>query len=104
MSTLDSFIKYQKFKAVNKEELDQALDYICSNLNSLGCYYPYWYDMFSYINKSRMVIRHREHKNQTAIAKLGECVCEGQVMNFLQNKNKCNCNNGCASVYFKVIF
>ena len=105
MNSLISFTKYRKFEAVNKEELDLAVDYICGNLNSSSCNYPYWYDMYCYANKSRIVIRHREHKNETAIAKLGECVCKDQVINFLQNEdNKCNCNEGCASVYFKAIF
>ena len=105
MDRLNLFTKYRQFKPVNKDELDLVIDYICGNLNSSFCNYPYWYDMYCYTTKSRIVIRHREHKNETAIAILGECVCEDQVINFLKNEaNQCNCNKGCASVYFKVVF
>ena len=105
MNRLISFNKYQKFEAVNKKELDLAMDYICGNLNLLSCNYPYWYDMYCYVTKSRIVLRHREDKNETVTAVLGECVCKDQVINFLKNEgNKCNCNKGCASVYFKAIF
>ena len=105
MNSLISFTKYRKFEAVNKQELDLAVDYICGNLNSSSCNYPYWYDMYCYATKSRIVIRHREGKNESGVATLGECVCKDQVINFLQNDdNQCNCNKGCASVYFKAIF
>ena len=105
MDRLSLFTKYRNFEPVNKDELDLVIDYIVGYLNSSSCNYPYWYDMYSYTTKSRIVIRHREHKNEIAIAKLGECVCKDQVINFLNNEgNKCNCNKGCASVYFKVVF
>ena len=105
MDRLSLFTKYRKFEPINKNELDLVVDYICANLNSSFCNYRYWYDMYCYATKSRIVIRHREHKNETGIAKLGECVCENQVINFLENENnQCNCNKGCASVYFKVVF
>ena len=105
MDRLTLFTKYKNFQFVNSEELNLIVDYICGNLNSAFCNYGYWYDMYSYATKSRIVIRHREQKNETDIAKLGECVCEGQVINFLENESKqCNCNKGCASIYFKVIF
>ena len=104
MNSLVLFTKYQKFEEVNEKDLDLIVDYICGNLNSFSRNYPYWYDMYSYATKSRIVIRHRKEKFETATAKLGECVCQDQVINFLENENKCNCNNGCASVYFKVVF
>ena len=105
MESLNLFTKYRNFEPVNKDELELVIDYICGNLNSSFGNYPYWYDMYSYTTKSRIVIRHREHKNETGIAILGECVCKDQVINFLKNEaNQCNCNKGCASVYFKVVF
>lgn len=105
MNRLNSFIKYQNFENVNERELDLIVDYICGNLNSSFCYYPYWYDMYSYATKSRIVIKHRQKNNRIDVAKLGECVCENEVINFLKNENKkCNCNKGCSSVYFNKVF
>ena len=105
MDRLNLFTKYRNFEPVNKNELELVIDYICGNLNSCFCNYPYWYDMYSYTTKSRIVIRHREYGNKTGIAILGECVCENQVINFLKNEsNKCNCDKNCASVYFNAVF
>ena len=105
MDRLSLFTKYRNFEFVNSNELDLIIDYICGNLNSTFCNYRYWYDMYSYTTKSRIVISHRTEHKKTGIAKLGECVCENQVINFLENENNlCNCNKACASVYFKVVF
>ena len=105
MESLNLFTKYRNFEPVNKDQLELVIDYICGNLNSCFCNYPYWYDMYCYSTKSRIVIRHRENKNESAIAILGECVCKNQVINFLKNKdNQYNCDKGCASVYFNAIF
>ena len=105
MDRLILFTKYHKFESVNEHKLDLVVDYICGNLNSSFCNYCYWYDMYCYATKSRIVIRYREEKNELAFAKLGECVCENQIVNFLENEaNQCNCDKGCASVYFKAVF
>ena len=104
MNRLTLFTKYSKFELVNTKELDLIVDYICGNLNSGSYNYDYWSDMYSYATKSRIVIRYREQKNELGLAKLGECVCENQVVNFLKNGNKCNCNKRCASVYYNVVF
>ena len=106
MESLYLFDKYRNFEAINKNQLDLVIDYICGNLNSCSCNYPYWYNMYSYSTKSRIVIRHRENKkNENAVAILGECVCRNQIINFLKNKgNLCNCDKGCASIYFNAVF
>ena len=99
------FNKYRNFEAINENQLNLVVNYICGNLNSCFYNYPYWYDMYCYSTKSRIVIRHRENKNENAVATLGECVCQNQIINFLKNKdNLCNCNEGCASVYFNIVF
>ena len=93
------FEKYKKFEMINKDELNLIIDYICGNLNSCFCNYNYWYNMYCYATKSRIVIRHREQNNQLGFAKLGECVCENEVVNFLEKENKkCNCNKGCSNI------
>ena len=105
MGSFSLFKKYENFQFVNSEQLDSIVDYICLNLNSTYTNYGYWYDMYCYATKSRIVIRHRESKNEKGLAKLGECVCKNEVINFLINESKqCNCNDGCASVYFKSVF
>ena len=105
MENLDLFNKYQKFEALNENELNLVINYTCANLNSCFRNYPFWYDMYCYLTKSRIVIRHRKDKDEKPIAKLGECVCQDEIINFLKNKeNLCNCNKGCASVYFNAVF
>ena len=104
MNRLSLFEKYRNFEFVNADQLDLIVDYICGNLN-FGTNYAYWYDMYCYSTKTRIVLRHRQEKNEVALAKLGQCVCKGEVVNFLKNENKkCNCEEGCSSVYFNAIF
>ena len=105
MDRLSLFKKYQNFEFVNTNELNLIVDYICHNLNSVGTDYPYWYDMYCYTTKSKIVIRFKQEKNELGIAKLGQCVCKSEVINFLENENKkCNCEDGCSSVYFNAVF
>ena len=104
MEMLELFNKYRNFEPINKKELDLVINYICANLNSCFNNYPYWYDMYCYSTKSRIVIRHRESKNENSIAILGECLCQNQIINFLKKGNSCNCDEGCASVYFNAVF
>ena len=104
MSRLFLFEKYRNLEPVNANQLDLIVDYICDNLNS-GINYPYWYDMYSYATKTRIVLTLKQEKNEIAVAQLGQCVCKGEVVNFLKNQNKkCNCEGGCSSVYFNVLF
>ena len=104
---LDCFLKYITFKLINEEELKLVIDYICNNLNTNNSNYPYWYDMYSYSIKNRIVLRHRKEKEGDfyPLTELGECVCQNKIINFLKNSdNKCFCNNGYASVFFKKVF
>ena len=99
------FNKYLNFEPVNENQLDLVVNYICGNLNSCFHNYSYWYDMYCYATKSKIVLRHKKNKNVDAVTVLGECVCKNRVINFLTNKNKtCNCDEGCASVYFNAVF
>ena len=103
--SLSCFEKYRNFQFVNECELDLTIDYICGNLNSPTLNYGYWYDMYSYTTKSRIVLRYRKRRGENPVVKLGECLCGEQVIDFLKNSNKkCNCDRGCASVYFNKVF
>ena len=102
---LSCFEKYRDFQFVNEQELDAVINYICGNLNYPTLNYGYWYDMYSYTTKSKIVLRYKKRRNETGIVKLGQCLCQGEVIDFLKNPNKkCNCGNGCASVYFDKVF
>ena len=103
---LDCFQRYSNFELLNETELKFAINYICGNLNAnYTLNYPYWYDMYSYTSKNLIVLRKRKEKSQDLLTKLGKCVCQGKVINFLKNTDKkCFCNDGCASVHFKVVF
>ena len=105
--SLTCFEKYSNFEPVNKTELHYVTNYICGNL--VGDYnlnYRYWYDMYCYTTKNYIVLRHKKEKgNLNPVTKLGECVCQNKVINFLKNSDKkCFCSSGCASVYYKVVF
>ena len=95
------FESYKKFEYLTFEQLKLAVNFICGNLNSIGCYYPYWYDMYSYTSKSFLVMRWRKERGLTEVAKLGEAICENKIINFLNDKeHKCSCS----SVYFNAVF
>ena len=104
---LGCFEKYRNFQLINETELDIVINYICGHLNADYTFnYGYWYDMYCYTTKSKIVIRYRKRKGENpALVKLGECICEGEVIDFLKNPNKkCNCSHGCSSVYFDKAF
>ena len=106
MNSFQCFQKYIKFELVNEEELKLAIDYICGNLNAnYTMNYPYWYNMYSYTSKNLIVLRKKKEKKIKSLTRLGECVCQGDVINFLKNTDKkCFCNKGCSSVCFKAVF
>ena len=95
------FQLYRNLKELTFDELKLAVDYICGNLNSVGCYYPYWYDMYSYTSKTFLVMRWRKERGLREFGKLGEAICCNKIINFLNEKeHKCSCS----SVYFNAVF
>ena len=60
MESLILFNKYRNFESINENQLDFVINYICGNLNSCFVNYPYWYDMYCYSTKSRIVIRQKK--------------------------------------------
>ena len=103
---LTCFQKYLNFQLINENELDSVIDYICEHFNaSYTPNYRYWYDMYSYTSKSKIVLRYKKTRGKDPVVKLGECICEEKVVNFLKYPNKkCNCDDGCASVYYNKVF
>ena len=103
----ECFERYSNRELINEIELKHVVDYICGHLNAnYTSNYPYWYDMYTYTSKNFIVLRHRKEKGDLyLLTKLGECVCQNKVIDFLKNSDKkCFCNEGCASVYFKAVF
>ena len=102
------FEKYTNFELVNETELDYVINHVCGHLNEdYTRNYPYWYDMYCYTTKSKIVLNFlkKDRKCTHPQVKLGECVCQEKVIDFLKNKdNKCNCTKGCASIYFNKVF
>ena len=49
-----------------------------------------------------MVIDWRKKRGFKEVAKLGEAVCDGAIVNFLEEKEHFKC--GCSSVYYDVVF
>ena len=105
-NSLSCFEKYINFQLMNETELDIVINYICGHLNADYTFnYGYWYDMYSYTTKSKIVLRYRKTRGKDPVVKLGKCICEEKVINFLKNPDKkCNCSDGCASVYFNKVF
>ena len=103
---LNCFEKYTNFELINETELLMTINFICRHLNEDHTYnYGYWYDMYSYTTKSKIVLSHRKNRGGKPVVRLGECVCEEKVINFLKNPDKrCNCDEGFASVYFNKVF
>ena len=96
MAGFTEFIAFSKFNYLNEEELKLADNYICLQLNNPGFNYKYYYDMHSYAAKCFMVLQKNKY------TKLGEAVCEGKLVNFLEDEEHKKCS--CGSVYFKVVF
>ena len=90
------FISFSNFENLDEEDLKLANNYICLQLNNPSIGYKYYSYMYSYATKCFMVLQ----KNQ--YTKLGEVVCEGKVINFLEDEEHKKCS--CGSVYFKVVF
>ena len=87
-NALVCFEKYTNFQLINESELDTVVNYICGHLNTN-------YTFSS--TKSKIVLRYRKRRGLDPVVKLGECICEEKVVDFLKNPDKkCNCGRGCA--------
>ena len=100
MAGYEEFLSYKNFEYLNFKQLKLAVDYICFNLNAIGCNYPYWYDMYCCTSKTFFVLRWKKERNMTQIAKLGESICDNKIVNFYEDEHKCSCS----SLYFNAVF
>ena len=96
---MNGYCEFQDFKnfyVMDEESLDSATNYVCLQLNNPSFEYRYYYDMYPYIAKCRIVLQ------QTTKTRLGEAVCNGKIINFLQDTEHKNCS--CSSVYYNAVF
>ena len=94
--TYYAFEAFKNFETMDKKSIDLAADYACQNINNPGPNYRYYYDMYSYITKCRIVLQ--THSK----TKFGESICDGKLVNFLKDEKHKNCT--CSSVYYNSVF
>lgn len=94
------FEKYTNFELVNETELDYVINHVCGHLNEdYTRNYPYWYDMYCSTSKTFLVLRWKKSKNLPQIAKLGQVVCNDEIIDLRKNEHKCSCS----SLYFNAV-
>ena len=96
MAGYDEFKQFENFKIMNSAKLDLANNYVCFQLNNPLYNYRYYYDMYSYIAKCRIVLQ------KYKVTELGDAICGGKLVNFLKDLDHKNCS--CGSVYFNAVF
>ena len=94
--TYQAFEAFRNFETMDKKKIDLAADYVCQNLNNFSPNYRYYYDMYSYIVKCRIVLQ--THSK----TKFGESICNGKLVNFIEDDKHKNCS--CSSVYYNSVF
>ena len=96
MAGYDEFKSFEKFETMDNKTIDLVSNYACLQLNNPGPRYCYYYDMYSYITKCKVVL---QIYNKT---KFGEAICNGELVNFLKDEKHKNCS--CGSVYYNAVF
>ena len=81
MAGYDEFQRFKNYEIMDNESLDLASKYACFQLNNPGIAYRYYYDMYSYITKCKIVLQ--TYKT----TKFGEVICNGKLVNFLKDPN-----------------
>ena len=102
MTGLEAFDSYEKLQNLTYSELKMVVNYICAQLNSQCLNYGYWYDMYCYTSKTFMVIDWRKKRGFKPVGRLGEAICDGVIVNFLEDKEHFKCS--CSSVYYNAVF
>ena len=57
MAGYDEFQAFKNYYVMDNESLDLASNYVCFQLNNPGIDYRYYYDMYSYITKCKIVLQ-----------------------------------------------
>ena len=96
MAGYDQFQRFKNFEMMDEESIDFALNYVCLQLNNPSYGYKYYYDMYSYIAKCRIVL---QKYNKT---RLSQAICEGELVDFLNDPKHKKCS--CCSVFYDAVF
>ena len=94
MSSLALFQSFDNGNYIEEHNIRPIELYILSNLNSI--FSPctrYWEQQYNICNKLYIICRWRKKRNLRDIAKKGETVCNGELVNFLayEEHKKCSC-------------
>ena len=92
MASLALFQSFEKENYIEEQNIQAIELYILSNLNSN--YSPcrsYWEKQHNLCNKLYIVCHWRKKKDLRAIAKKGETVCNGELVNLKKKKKHKNC-------------
>ena len=95
---MTNFEAYKKFEArefIDKETIDHAADYIAHQLNCPGFNYRFYYDMYSYLAKCRIVLQKYQK------TRFGQAICNGELVDFINDEKHKNCI--CSSVYYDAV-
>ena len=95
---ITNFEAYKKFEArefIDKKTIDYAANYIALQLNSPGFNYRFYYDMYSYLTKCRIVLQKFEK------TRFGQAICNGELVDFIEDEKHKNCS--CSSVYYNAV-
>ena len=96
MAGYEQFQRFKNFKIMDEKSIDLASNYVCLQLNYPSFGYKYYYDMYSYITKCRIVL---QKYKQT---RLGQAICEGELVDFLNDPKHKRCS--CGSVFYNAVF
>ena len=96
MAGYDEFQKFKYFEVMDEKSIDFTSNYVCLQLNNPSFGYKYYYDMYSYIAKCRIVLQ----KYKTT--RLGQAICEGELVDFLNDPKHKKCI--CSSVFYDAVF
>ena len=66
MAGYDEFQKFKNFEVMDDKSIDFATNYVCLQLNNPSFGYKYYYDMYSYITKCKIVL---QKYNKTRLVK-----------------------------------
>ena len=96
MAGYEEFKRFENFEIMGDESIDLATNYVCLQLNNPSIGYKYYYDMYSYITKCKIVLQ------KYSTTKLGQAICNGKLIDFVKDLEQKNCS--CSSVYYNAFF
>ena len=94
-TNFEAFKMFEEREFLDKETLLFAVDYIAHQLNSPSFNYKYYYDMYSYAAKCKIVLQKYQK------TRFGQAICDGELVDFINDEKHKNCI--CSSVYYNAV-